>query len=318
MELKSRTLLVFKYLWESTDEAHTAYLEQIKDYLERCGLSRPDSRPIKNDIDQLIALGADIVVDRRVQNRYFVATRHFDTAEVKLLIDAVQSSRFITPKKSRTLIAKLSTFVEPSQKQLLNRQLYVDCRAKADNEAVLRVVDHIHTAIADGRKVTVRYFDYTPTKEKVHRHAGALYTVSPYAMLWNSDQYYIVGFSDARQLMAIYRIDRLNITAEAAAPRPHDFRISDYFAPAFSMFSGEECEVELLCENKLMSSIIDRFGESVRTEITDERHFKATASVVLSDNFYDWVFASSGKMRLLNPTEAVRGFREILEKYAEN
>lgn len=321
MELKNRTLLVFKFLWETTDEAHTASLEQIKDYLERCGLSRPDSRPIKNDIDQLIALGADIVVDRRVQNRYFVATRHFDTAEVKLLIDAVQSSRFITPKKSRTLIAKLSTFVEPSQKQLLNRQLYVDCRAKADNEAVLRVVDHIHTAIADGRKVTFRYFDYTPTKEKVHRHDGALYAVSPYAMLWNSDQYYMVGFSDARQLVATYRIDRidsLSITAEAAVPRPQSFRIADYFAPAFSMFSGEEREVELLCENELMSSIIDRFGESVRTEITDERHFKVTVSVALSDNFYGWVFASGGKMRLLNPPEAVRGFREILEKYAEN
>ena len=143
MELTNRILLVFKYLWENTDETHTVSLEQIKDYLESCGLSRPDSRPIKNDIAQLMALGVDIVVDRRVQNQYFVATRHFDTAEVKLLIDAVQSSKFITPKKSKALIKKLSTFIEPQQKQLLKRQLYVDYPAKADNEAVIRIVDHM-------------------------------------------------------------------------------------------------------------------------------------------------------------------------------
>ena len=320
MEQTNRTLLVAKYLWENTDEMHTVSLEQIKDFLVSCGLSRPDSRPIKNDIAQLTALGMDIVVDRRVQNQYFVATRHFDTAEVKLLIDAVQSSKFITPRKSKALIKKLGTFIDPHQKQLLKRQFYVDYRAKADNEAILRIVDSIHTAIGYKKKITFQYFDYMPSKKKVHRHDGDLYVVSPYAMLWNNDFYYMVGYSDSRELVATYRVDRidnLTVTDDAVVPRPRDFDISDYFGQTFSMFSGEECQVELLCENELMGGIIDRFGEDVHTEVIDEEHFKITATIALSNNFFGWVFASGGRMQIVSPPEAAEQFNSILKKYCE-
>ncbi len=320
MELTNRILLVFKYLWEKTDETHTVSLEQIKDYLEDCGLSRPDSRPIKNDIAQLTALGVDIVVDRRVQNQYFVATRHFDTAEVKLLIDAVQSSRFITPKKSKALIKKLSTFIEPQQKQLLKRQLYVDYPAKADNEAVIRIVDHIHTAIANKRKIRFQYFDYTPVKRKIHRHSGELYIVSPYAMFWSNDLYYMVGYSESRGIVATYRVDRidnLTISDELIVPRPRDFDISDYFGQTFSMFSGEESLVELHCENEVMSAIIDRFGEKVRTEVVDKEHFKVITTIALSNNFFGWVFASGGKIQIVSPPAAKDAFNAILKKFEE-
>ena len=318
MELKSRILLTFKYLWEHTDEAHTVSLEQLKDHLQSCGLSRPDSRTIKADIEQLIELGVDIIIDRRVQNQYFIGTRHFDTAEVKLLIDAVQSSRFITPQKSKALIRKLGAFIEPQQKQLLKRQLYIDHRAKATNESVILIVDHLHAAIIERKKVTFQYFDYTPEKKKVHRHGGQLYTVSPYAMLWNNDQYYMVGYSEERKLVATYRVDRisqLTVTEEPARKRPADFTISDYFGQTFSMYLGEEAEVELLCENALMGSIIDRFGEDVSVQIVDKEHFKVTATVALSNNFYGWVFASGGKMRILGPEKAVEGFKTILEDF---
>lgn len=318
MELTNRTLLVAKYLWENTDETHTASLEQIKDFLVGLGLSRPDSRPIKNDIAQLTALGMDIVVDRRVQNQYFVATRHFDTAEVKLLIDAVQSSKFITPRKSKALIKKLGVFVDPHQKQLLKRQLYVDYRAKAGNEAILRIVDHIHTAIASKKKITFQYFDYTPSKKKIHRHDGDLYVVSPYAMLWNNDFYYMVGYSDSRELVATYRVDRidnLTVTDDAIVPRPRDFDISDYFGQTFSMLGGEECRVELLCENELMGGIIDRFGEDVCTEVVDEEHFKVVTTIALSNTFYGWVFASAGKMRIVSPPKAVSQFNLLLGSF---
>ena len=231
MDLKNRTLLVFKCLWENTDETHTISLEHLKDYLEGCGLSRPDPRTLKNDISQLIELGVDIVKDRRVQNQYFIGTRLFDTAEVKLLMDAVQSSKFITPRKSKALIRKLSTFIGPHQQQLLKRQLYVDDRAKANNEAVIRIVDHIHTAIAARRKITFQYFDYTPAKEKIHRHGGSLYTVSPYAMLWNNDLYYMVGHSDARGICRNLpgrphrRLDRHGGKGRPQAPRLPPIRL---------------------------------------------------------------------------------------------
>lgn len=319
MALTNRTLLTFKYLWENTGEDHPVSLEQIKDYLEENGLSRPDSRTLKNDIAQLIAMGLDIVVDRRVQNQYFIATRHFDTAEVKLLIDAVQSSKFITRKKSKALIRKLGAFVDPHQKQVLRRQLYVDCRTKADNEAVIRIVDSIHTAIAARKKITFQYFDYTQEKRKIHRHNGELYVVSPYAMLWNNDLYYMVGYSDRHGFVATYRVDRidnLTVSEEGAQPRPRDFDVSDYFGQTFSMFSGEECQVELLCENELMGSIIDRFGEGVFTAVTDEDHFKVSVTIGLSNNFYGWVFASGGKMRILGPQKAVSDFNRLLDTFA--
>lgn len=319
MSLKNRILLVFKCLWENTDETHTISLEQLKDYLQFCGLSRPDSRTLKNDIAQLIELGVDIVKDRKVQNQYFIGARHFDMAEVKLLIDAVQSSRFITPQKSNALIRKLGAFIEPRQKQLLKRQLYIDHRAKATNESVILIVDHLHTAIIERKKVTFQYFDYTPEKKKVHRHNGQLYTVSPYAMLWNNDQYYMVGYSDERKLIATYRVDRishLTVTEEIARKRPADFTISDYFGQTFSMYLGEEAKVELLCENALMGSIIDRFGEDVSVQIVDSEHFKVTVIVTLSNNFYGWVFASGGKMRVLGPEKAVENFRAIMDKFS--
>lgn len=318
MRLKSRILLIFKHLWDHTDEAHTVSLEQLKDHLQSCGLSRPDSRTIKADIDQLIELGVDIIIDRRVQNQYFIGTRHFDTAEVKLLIDAVQSSRFITPQKSKALIRKLGVFIEPQQKQLLKRQLYIDHRSKATNESVILIVDHLYTAIIERKKVTFQYFDYTPEKKKVHRHDGQLYTVSPYAMLWNNDQYYMVGYSEERKLVATYRVDRisqLTVTEEPARKRSADFTISDYFGQTFSMYLGEEAKVELLCENALMGSIIDRFGEDVSVQIVDKEHFKVTATVALSNNFYGWVFASGGKMRILGPKKAVEGFKAIMDNF---
>lgn len=219
--LKSRAFLILKYLWENTDEEHTASLEQIKDYLEDCELSRPDSRPIKNDIAQIIAFCVDVVVDRRGQNQYFIATRQFDTAELKFLIDTMQSSKFTTPKKSREPIAMLAIFVEPRQKQILKHQLYVDCRAKAGNEAILRIVDNIHAAIASKKKIAFQYFDYTPTKRKVHRHDGIWYVVSPYAMLWSNDFYYMVGHSDSQGFTATFRTDRvdnLTVADEPATP----------------------------------------------------------------------------------------------------
>lgn len=258
----------------------------------------------------------DIVKDRRVQNRYHVASRHFEAPEVKLLIDAVQSARFITPRKDRALVKRLSSFIAPGDTALLNRHLYIDSRSKATNESIYLNVDRIQTAITERKKITFRYFDYSPSKERVHRHDGQLYSVSPYALLWNNDNYYLVGFHDHRQQVAKFRVDRidgLKVTQKAAVQKPKDFDVSAYFTQEFSMLNGEECKVRLLCKNLLMNSIIDRFGEDVSTQIVDESRFGVETTVDLSSNFYGWVFASAGKMRITAPQEAVEGFQRMLE-----
>ena len=314
----NRILLVLKYLWETTDEEHTASLADITAYLQGCGIPKPDARTLRKDIDQLIEFGIDIVHHRGVQNRYYVATRHFEAPELKLLIDAVQSSRFITPKKSKALIGKLSAFAGPGQSELLNRELYVDSRYKSGNESIYLAVDSTQTANKKKKKISFQYFDYAPDKTKLLRHDGRRYSVFPYALIWNNDAYYLIGHHDMRGIVTRFRADRitsLEVMDEPAVDRLADFDVAVFFTKEFSMLGGRDCEVELLCQNDLMGNIIDRFGERVPTEIVDENHFKVTVTVALSNNFYGWVFASAGNIQILSPPEAITEFRQLLSHY---
>lgn len=317
MVLTNRTLLVFNFLWETTDEDHVVTLADIRSYLFSHNITA-DPRTLRKDIEQLISLGVDIVCNRSVQNQYHIATRHFDSPEIKLLIDAIQSARFITPKKSKQLIEKLSTFVAPNDYKVLKRQLYVEGRTKASNESIYIVVDRLQSAITDELRVRFQYFSYNEHKEKKLRHNGGFYEVSPYALVWYNDTYYLAGYHQKRALVAKFRVDRilnLEIVDKAAFPKPADFSVAEFFAHEFSMFDGKDCCVELLCENVLMNSIIDRFGVGVETRTVDENHFLVSATVDLSSNFYGWVFASAGRMRITGPQEAVAGFNYIMESF---
>ena len=319
MPLTNRTLIIFKCLWETTDESHPASLADISTFLKQYEITA-DPRTLRKDIEQLVEFGIDIVKDRRVQNLYHVASRHFEAPEVKLLIDAVQSARFITPRKSNALVKRLSAFVSPADTELLERHQYIDRRSKATNESIYVSVDRIQTAIAERKKITFRYFDFSPSKERVHRYGGQIYSVSPYALLWNNDTYYLVGFHDHRKEITKFRVDRIEgmeITNEPAVRKPKDFDVSEFFTQEFSMLNGKPCKVSLLCDNILMNSIIDRFGEDVPTQIVDTDHFSVQVTVDLSSNFYGWVFASAGKMRIMEPQEAVDGFRGMLESFSE-
>ena len=173
MRKPNRTLWVFKYLWEHTDDEHPATIAEIITFLETQGISVKDYRAIQADIADLVAMGIDIIEDRSRHYEYSIGTRHFEVPEVKLLVDAVQSSRFISQKKSKALIKKLSFFVGPQDAGVIKRQLYVDQRFKATNEGIMRIVDSIQDAITSHTKVTFQYFDYSPQKRKVARHNGA-------------------------------------------------------------------------------------------------------------------------------------------------
>ena len=216
MDLSNRTLLVLKHLWEKSDEDHPITISNLRELLSQSGISA-DPRTLRKDIEQLIQLGVDIVCNRSVQNQYHVATRHFDSPEVKLLIDAIQSARFITPKKSKELINKLSTFVAPCDVKVLKRQLYVEGRTKANNESIYLTVDRLQTAITDEHKVRFQYFSYSAEKEKKLRHNGDFYDVSPYALVWYNDTYYLAGHHQKRGIAAKFRVDRIVDRAEFVA-----------------------------------------------------------------------------------------------------
>ena len=318
MKKPNRTLLVFKYLWENTDDDHPATLADITEFLATQGLIVKDYRVLQKEIADLANFGIDIVEKRKRSYEYSIGSRHFDVPEVKLLVDAVQSSRFISKKQSKELIRKLSAFVGPRSASIIKRQLYVDQRFKATNESVMRSVDCIQDAIGTRKKVIFQYYDYSPAKEKVARHDGQFYRVSPYSLLWSGDNYYMVGHSEEKDRVQKFRIDRIDNLSLLDEPRispPKGYKVGDFFTQEFSMLSGQECEIELLVENPLMNSIIDRFGEGVKTEIVDDAHFKVIVTVSLSTNFYGWVFASNGKVRIVQPQEAIDGFYSIIDQY---
>ena len=315
--MQNKILLVLKYLWDTTDENHTASIADLIQYLSENGLTA-DRKTISKYIDVLIDFGFDVIKIRKTQNQYFIGTRYFEAPEVKLLIDAVQSSRFITKRKSKELINKLSAFVAPNQASVLKRHLYVDSRNKADNEAIYIIADSIQWAIIENKKIRFQYFDYCVDGTQVLRHGGAKYLVSPFDLIWSNDAYYLAGLHEKKGIVAKFRVDRiknLEITTDRATSKPNDYSVAEFFSHDFSMLDGEDCNVTLLCENVLMNSIVDRFGSNIKTTIVDRNHFTVTVPVDLSSIFYSWVFASEGKMKIISPSKAVDGFNTIIEKY---
>ncbi len=315
--MNSRILLILKYLWEQSDESHTVSIADLSKYLLENGVSA-DRKTIGKNINMLIEFGIDIVKIRKTQNQYFIGTRHFEAPEVKLLIDAVQSSRFITKRKSKDLINKLSAFVAPNQASVLKRHLYVDSRNKTNNEAVYITTDRIQEAIIEKKKILFQYFDYGVDGKPALRRDGEKYLVSPYDLIWSSDTYYLAGLHETKGIAAKFRIDRiknLELTEEKAVPKPKGYSVAEFFSHEFSMMDGEDCKVTLLCENALMNSIVDRFGRKISPVVVDDKHFTVTVTVDLSSLFYSWVFASEGKMKIVYPDKAVKGFRDIMAKF---
>lgn len=319
MSKQNRILLVLQYIWEHSDEEHQVTAKDIISFLEQQGISAT-SRTVKADVDQLIDFGVDIEVVHSTQNRFYMYERNFELAEIKLLIDAVQSARFITDTKSKRIIKKLSSFASEHQKDELKRQLYVDKRIKTGNDSGYYSVDSIHTAIQKKKKVSFKYLEIAPDKTKREKHNGQLYVFSPYAMVWNNDCYYAIGYSEApnHNKVVKFRVDRMkgiNILDSSAVRKPKDFDVKDYFSQIFLMYDGPECTVELVCENSLMKNIVDQFGEDVKTTKINKDKFCATVEVCLSPTFYSWVFAYGGKMRIVGPKEAVEGFEKMLHKF---
>ena len=318
MKNYNRLLLILKYLHDNTDEDHTSSIKDINDFLSNHYLEA-DRKTVVECINELQEVGYDICCVRSTQNRYYMRTRPFTLAEVKLLVDAVQSSRFVSEEKSREIVEKLSTLVGAYKGDILKRHLYIGSRAKTNNERITEYVEKIQTAITNNKEVIFQYFDYMPDKQKTLRRDGKVYHFSPYDLIWNNDMYYVVGCGRHGTVLK-YRIDRmsnLELLDTDRYPMPEGYDISDFFEKEFSMMAGETCTVELLCNNELMGSIIDKFGEDVKTEIVDSDHFKTTVDVELSKTFYGWVFASAGSMKILSPEVAKDGFKETAQKFFE-
>lgn len=312
--MKKRMIYLLRLLYEKTDEQHMLSTYEILDYLASVGCSI-NRKTLKSDIDLFVELGMDIVTITSSPNKYFWGTRTFQIPELKLLIDAVSSSGFITAKKSDELIKKLGIFASRYQTENMTRHLVAAGRVMPGNENVYYIVDVINDAINDGKKITFKYLEYTGDKKQVFRNKGELYTISPYVLYWNDDFYYVVGYSDKRKKVISFRVDRLyqpKITDIDAIPRPADFDVTNYSREIFEMYDGETTEAQLNCDDELMKYVVDRFGEDVKTDSHENNTFTATVEVALSPTFYGWVFQFAGRMRIVEPQKALGEFKKML------
>ncbi|MBQ3093945.1 MAG: WYL domain-containing transcriptional regulator [Clostridia bacterium] len=311
---KTRTWQVLRILQTESDEAHPLSLADIDRALqERSGI-KAHRITLTKDIELLQECGIDIVTVRSTQNRYFIGQRLFEMPELHLLADAISSSRCLTPKKSEELIAKLTSLMSRHQATALQNRPTAVADGKPKNEQIYYIMDAIRRAIDTKQVIRFEYFDYTPSKERVLRGNGEVYTLSPYACMWSGDYYYVIGWSDKRQDMTVFRVDRIAATPtvgpEAAVAPPTDFDVGAYSNSVFQMYRGERVDVTLQCDNDLMKAIIDRFGEDVQTDVCDEHTFSVTAEVSLSPTFYAWVFEFGGKVRIVSPDKAVNTYKD--------
>jgi len=266
--------------------------------------------------------GMDIVTIHSTQSKYFVASRKFELPELKLLIDAVESSKFITKKKSETLIEKIHTMTSPGQVAKLKRNNYVVNRIKPDNEQIYYIIDAINDAINAGKQISFQYYDYTGLKKKVLKNKGEVYKFSPYKLLWCGDYYYVLGYSEKKSKVINFRVDRIaskpEILAKDIIPMPDDFDIENYTKEVFFMFSGEKVLVDLRCDNSLMKTMVDRFGEDVTTLAYDMTSFRVQTEVSASPTFFGWVFGFNGKVQILAPERVKEQYRQMIAKADEN
>lgn len=307
---KEKLLLLLEYFQRETDEQHPVTVPELIQMLEQNGIAA-ERKSIYDDISTLQNRGWDILSERG--RGYYLASREFELAELKLLVDAVQSSKFISAAKSRSLISKLETLCSRHEAGALQRQVYVTGRPKTMNEAVLYSIDAIHDAISHNRQLSFRYFDYNRNKEPVFRHDGKVYTVSPAGLLRSDEFYYLVAL-EAGQLRH-YRVDRMSSPKVLEQPREEGCAKVDLTQHAqahFGMFSGTLRTVRLRCPNHFSHTMLDRFGMDSMLIPDGPDHFTISAEVAVSDQFFGWLFALA-EVELVAPEDVRQQYAQRLD-----
>jgi len=315
---KTKLLHLYRILLRQTDEDHPISVPKIIDELAKYDI-KAERKSIYDDLEALSDLGVDIQSRKGRTPGWFIGQRDFELAELKLLVDAVQSSRFITKRKSDTLIRKLEKLASTHQARQLQRQVYVDRRVKAMNESIYYNVDKLHAAIARNNAITFQYFDYDMKKEKVFRHAGALYRVSPYGLIWNNENYYLVAFDSASGQMRHYRVDKMTQIELTEEKREGgaEFDVADYAQKHFGMYSGDEVTMSLRFRRSMVNVVLDRFGQDVMLIPDGEDHFTVTLPLVMSPQFFGWLFGLEDGVQLIGPPQAVEAYKAQISAVSE-
>lgn len=316
---KYRILYLYQHLVQHTDAEHTLSTAELTKILKEEYSIKVSRNTISDDLVMLHDCGLNIEHYESTQNKYYFNGHTFDLAELKVLIDAISASKFITQRKCDELITKLLTLTTAENVLKLRRHIYVENRIKPENQSSYYIVDAINEAIDIKRKISFFYTNFDMNKQQYIANNGEPYTVSPYTLIWDGDYYYMRGFCDECQEMRNFRIDRIyeqpKILNQITVMAPDGYTPAAYSKRVFRMFDTDEpVDVELLCHSSVMKYLIDNFGTDFLSEVVDDNHFKATINVCTSVTFYRWIFGFSDKIRIMSPQETVSAYKEMLKK----
>ena len=321
---KLKLMYLMKILLEYTDETHSLTMEEIKTKLKLYDISA-ERKSLYNDIESLRLYGLDIIGTKEDRTySYYIGNRQFELAELKLLVDSVQSAKFITEKKSNILIKKIEELASRYEAIQLQRQVFVAGRVKTMNESIYYNVDRIHSAIADNFQITFQYFQWNVDKKMELRHNGIWYKVSPWSLSWDDENYYMIGFDSEAQKIKHYRVDKMLKINLSEEPRDgkeafSKLNMADYTKKSFGMYGGKEEKVKLLIHNDLVGVIIDRFGRDIMLFPADADHVTANVDVRVSRQFLAWVFSLGPNVKILGPEDVVETMKReasrLMEQY---
>lgn len=314
---KLKLLYLLRFLMQYSDEEHPLSTAQLIAELAENGISA-ERKSIYADIEALQMFGIDIIQSKGRNGGYYIGERDFELPELKLLVDSVQSSKFITQEKTYKLIKKIENLAGVYDGQLLQRQVYVTNRVKSMNESIYYAVDVVSDAINQNQKIRYRYFEYTVEKERRYRHNGAFYEVSPFALIWDDENYYMLAWDSEAEKMKHYRVDKMSEVSLTDEKREGTeifgkTDMSAYTKSVFGMFGGEEQKVKIRFANHLVGAVLDRFGRDTIVIKDGCEHFTVTVNVVVSGQFLAWVFAFGDEAEIISP----QNVRDEMKTYAE-
>ncbi|MCI8616511.1 MAG: WYL domain-containing protein [Lachnospiraceae bacterium] len=321
---KLKLLYLLKILTEKTDENHCMSVQELIGELSAYDISA-ERKSIYSDMECLICFGYDIVyIKARNGGGYYLAGREFELPELKLLVDAVQSSRFITQKKSRELISKIEKLAGPYEGKQLQRQVFVAGRVKTENESIYYNVDRIHNAIQDNAPVTFTYLVWNAKKELVPRREGKKYRISPWALTWQDENYYLIAYDDEDERIKHFRVDKMSRISELSQEKRKgveafkEFDVAEYTNRTFGMFGGEQEIVTLQFPEDMIGIVLDRFGKDIDIRKTGGGIVNVRIKAAVSGQFYGWITGLGKRVSILGPAHVRKGYTDFIRQIMEN
>ncbi len=320
---KLKLAYLTRIMLEKTDEDHALTLAQIIAELEARGVTAERKSLYTDFADMTDKLGVEIIKEQIGRDTFYhVGSRDFELAEVKLLIDAIQSSKFITEKKSRDLIKKLKTFVSEHQAKQLDRQVFVQGRAKTMNESIYYNVDDLHKAIGENKKISFKYYRWNVDKKLEERNHGIVFTVSPWALTWDDENYYLVAFDDYDQKIKHYRVDKMKqieLLEEKRSGKEEfkGFDMAAYSKMNFGMYSGRKEKVKIEFNNYMVGVFIDRFGKDISIVPIDEKNSYTHVDVAISPQFFAWILSLGDEVKITGPEKIVEEMKEYVQEFLD-